>query len=295
MSGGAGLIAGILIALLLGNPFLALTKKWTPRLLQTAVIGLGFGMNLVTVLKVGAHGIGYTVAGIALAFGAGELLRRSFKVSRDVGLLVTVGTAICGGSAIAAVAPVIRARDQEVSVALATVFLLNSVGLLLFPWLGHVAGLSPAQFGLWAALAIHDTSSVVGAAKQYGDEALAIATTVKLARALWIVPVSLAIGAWRARESKAEPGAPKAARPWFIVGFLLAAALVSFVPGALEPGRLVFAASRQLLVVTLFLIGANLSRAALAAVGARPLVFGIALWIIVASASLAALLAGWIG
>lgn len=289
-----GLLGGILLSLTLGNPWIEASKKWTPRLLQASVVGLGAGMDLLVVLRVGAHGILYTVAGITLAFAAGVLLARTLSVSRDVGTLVAVGTAICGGSAIAAVAPVIRAKDDEVSVAMGTVFLLNSIALLIFPPLGHLLGLDAHGFGLWAALAIHDTSSVVGAARQYGDEALRIATTVKLARALWIVPVALAIGAVRARREQGADAvaAGKAKRPWFIAGFLAAAALATFVPGMKAPGEVAFAVSRQFLVLTLFLIGANLSRAAIARVGVRPLAMGVALWVIVGGASLAGVLTG---
>lgn len=292
VAGWMGLVAGIAVALTVGNPWPAQTKRWTPRLLQASVVGLGAGMDLLVVLKVGMHGIVWTVAGIALAIAGGLLLARALSVPRDVGILITVGTAICGGSAIAAVAPVIRAKDDDVSVSLATVFLLNSVGLLLFPILGHAFALDQPRFGLWAALAIHDTSSVVGAARQYGDEALRIATTVKLARALWIVPVALAAGAWRARQKDAVPGAPKAKRPWFIAGFLLAAALVTFVPALAPAGHVVFLVARQLLVLTLFLIGAGLSRGALRTVGARPLLHGVLLWILVGATSLAAIASG---
>ncbi len=292
VAGWMGLVAGIAVALTVGNPWPAQTKRWTPLLLQASVVGLGAGMDLLVVLKVGMHGVAWTVAGIALAIAGGLLLARALSVPRDVGILITVGTAICGGSAIAAVAPVIRAKDDDVSVSLATVFLLNSVGLLLFPILGHAFALDQPRFGLWAALAIHDTSSVVGAARQYGDEALRIATTVKLARALWIVPVALAAGAWRARQKDAVPGAPKAKRPWFIAGFLLAAALVTFVPALAPAGHVVFLVARQLLVLTLFLIGAGLSRSAVRTVGARPLLHGVLLWILVGATSLAAIASG---
>jgi uncharacterized integral membrane protein (TIGR00698 family) len=288
-----GLLAGIGVSMLVGNPWQTFTKRWTPILLQVSVVGLGANMNLQKVISVGVHGIGYTAAGIALAFVAGTGLAWLLGVSRDVALLVTVGTAICGGSAIAAVAPVIRARSEDVSISLATVFLLNSVGLLLFPVLGHAFGLNQGQFGLWAALAIHDTSSVVGAAKAYGDEALQIATTVKLARALWIVPVTLAIGAWRAREEKEGAGVAKAKKPWFIAGFVAAAALVTYVPALTEAGHVVFLVARQLLVLTLFLIGVNLSVESLKTVGIRPVIHGVLLWAVVGSASLAAIASGY--
>jgi uncharacterized integral membrane protein (TIGR00698 family) len=226
----------------------------------------------------------------------GLLLGRFLKVDRDAGLLISVGTAICGGSAIAAAAPVLRARPHQVSVALATVFLLNGVALVLFPPIGHLAGLGQNAFGLWAALAIHDTSSVVGAGLAYGPRALAVATTVKLARALWIVPMTLALGYMVARRQKqtgeaaGESGPVK--KPWFIGGFLLMAALVTWVPGLQRPGHFVALGAHHVLVLTLFLIGAGLSREALRTVGFRPFIQGLALWLIVASLGLGAVRMG---
>jgi uncharacterized integral membrane protein (TIGR00698 family) len=294
---GEGLVLGMVLGLTLGNPYAGTTKKVTTYLLQGAVVGLGFGMNLRVVVAVGAHGVLYTLAGIALCFGAGHLLRALLKVPRDVGLLVTVGTAICGGSAIAAVVPAIRAKQEDATVALAVVFLLNAVGLLLFPPLGHALGLDEARFGLWAALAIHDTSSVVGAASAYGKDALQIATTVKLARALWIVPLAMVIGELYTRARAKAGDAPDArgggARyPWFILGFLAAASVATFVPGMHEPGMWLARGARQLLVLTLFLVGAGLTRQALRQTGARPLILGVLLWIVSAVASLAGILSG---
>ncbi len=296
---GEGLVLGIAVGLTLGNPYSATTKKVTTYLLQGAVVGLGFGMNLRVVVAVGVHGILYTLAGIALCFVAGHLLRILLHVPRDVGLLVTVGTAICGGSAIAAVVPAIGAKQEDATVSLAVVFLLNAVGLLLFPPLGHAFGLDQARFGLWAALAIHDTSSVVGAASAYGQEALEIATTVKLARALWIVPLAMLIGELHARaQARATGGVAGPARagsaryPWFILGFLGTATVATFVPGMHDPGMLLARAARQLLVLTLFLIGAGLTRQALRTTGARPLVLGVLLWLVSALASLVGILSG---
>ncbi|MHB1847205.1 MAG: YeiH family protein, partial [Deltaproteobacteria bacterium] len=214
------LLLGLALALTLGNPYLAVTRRLTHRLLALAVVGLGAGMNLVTVARVGGGGVLYTVLGIATCLTLGTLLARALRVSRDTGLLVTVGTAICGGSAIAAVVPVLDAKDEEVSVSLAIVFVLNAVALFAFPPLGRLFHLSPERFGLWAALAIHDTSSVVGAAVAYGRAAVPVATTVKLARALWIVPVTFGIAAWRARGGRARAAGGK--KPWFILGFLAA-------------------------------------------------------------------------
>jgi uncharacterized integral membrane protein (TIGR00698 family) len=230
-SAAAALVGGAVIALTFGNPVQAMTHRWTHRLLPLAVVGLGAEMNLGTVARVGLHGIGYTAISLAFVMATGLLLGRFLKVDRDAGLLISIGTAICGGSAIAAAAPVLRARPHQVSVALATVFLLNGVALVLFPPMGHLAGLSQNAFGLWAALAIHDTSSVVGAGLAYGPRALAVATTVKLARALWIVPMTLGLGFWVARRQRRAGAAGTEAdsvpvkKPWFIGGFLLVAAL----------------------------------------------------------------------
>jgi uncharacterized integral membrane protein (TIGR00698 family) len=293
MSTGMGLLLGLVLALALGNPYLDTTRKLTPRLLALSVIGLGAGMDLRVVARVGRHGVVYTIAGISLALALGALLTRLLGVGRIVGTLITVGTAICGGSAIAAVVPVLRAKDHEASVSLATVFLLNAVALFIFPPIGHALHLDDSQFGLWCALAIHDTSSVVGAAVAWGGQAVQIATTVKLARALWIVPLTLAISWWHERSQGAATKG-KAKRPWFIAGFLIAAALVTYVPGLQHAGHILASIAKQALVVTLFFIGANLTRAALAAVGTRPLILGVALWILMASTSLGAILLGLI-
>ncbi|HTP52889.1 MAG TPA: putative sulfate exporter family transporter, partial [Anaeromyxobacteraceae bacterium] len=218
------LLAGVAVALTFRNPWPARTKALTPRLLAVSVVGLGAAMNLRTVAIAGLQGFGYTLAGIACTLALGAAITRLLAVRRETGILVSVGTAICGGSAIAAAAPVIGAGDDETSASLGIVFLLNALALLVFPPVGHLLGLSQHAFGLWAALAIHDTSSVVGASATYGREALEIATTTKLARALWIVPVTLLLGAIIARERHAQAVKPRAKRPWFILGFLAAAA-----------------------------------------------------------------------
>jgi uncharacterized integral membrane protein (TIGR00698 family) len=290
----AALVGGTLLALTLGNPWLTSTRAWTQRLLPLAVVGLGADMNLRAVAKAGLHGLGYTAVSLALVLALGWWLARWLKVERDAGLLISVGTAICGGSAIAAVAPVLRARDHEISVALATVFLLNAVALVIFPPIGHAAGLGQEAFGLWSALAIHDTSSVVGAGLAYGPRALEVATTVKLVRALWIVPLTLGIGWLVARRGEAAADAPPVKKPWFIAGFLAMAALVTFVPALHAPGHLVAVAARRLLVLTLFLIGAGLSREALRSVGLRPFLQGLVLWVLVGTLSLGAVKLGWL-
>jgi uncharacterized integral membrane protein (TIGR00698 family) len=286
VSAGEGLLLGLLTAVLFGNPYLDTTKKFTPQLLALSVVGLGAGMDLRVVARAGAHGFLYTIVSISCAIALGALFTRLFSASRNIGALITVGTAICGGSAIAAVVPILRPRDDETSVALGTVFLLNAIALFIFPVIGHAVHLGDTQFGLWAALAIHDTSSVVGAAASWSAEALQIATTVKLARALWIVPLTFAVGLWHGGGK----GKPK--RPWFIAGFILAAALATYVPALHLPGHYLSLAARQSLVVTLFFIGASLTRSAIRTVGVRPLALGLSLWIAMAALSLAAIATG---
>ncbi len=287
----AALLTGMAFALIFGNPFANETKVWTPKLLQFSVMGMGAAMDLSVVGKVGVQGIGYTIIGIVATLALGFFLGKALKIGRDTVLLVSSGTAICGGSAIAAIAAVTGARAAEVSVALVVVFLLNALALFIFPPIGHALSMSQPDFGMWSALAIHDTSSVVGAGLQYGTEALQIATTVKLARALWIIPLALAVGLSR---SKGTAALAKVKKPWFILGFLLAAALVTFVPSLQPAGQWVAVVARRFLVVTLFLIGSGLTRDALKEVGLRPFLLGFLLWICVASATLGALRIGWI-
>ncbi len=283
-----GLLAGVGIGLVGWNPDPERTRKWASMLLSSSVIGLGAGMNLAQVLKVGAQGFVQTAASIALTLALGLVLGKLLKDERFISLLVSSGTAICGGSAIAAVAAAIAAPEEAVAVALATVFLLNAAALWIFPPLGHALGMSPADFGLWSALAIHDTSSVVGAAVAFGGEAVDVATTVKLARALWIVPVAL-LAARFFKKAKADPAQPatKAKKPWFILGFLLAAALATYVPPLAPAMQIVAMVAKRTLVVTLFLIGSGVSVAALRKTGARPMLHGAALWLIVAASTLA--------
>lgn len=239
-------------------------------------------MDLFQVAQVGMEGVGYTLVSIGATLLLGAGLAAWLKTERETSLLVTVGTAICGGSAIAAVAPAIRARPESVSLALACVFLLNSIALLLFPPLGHMLHLSQSQFGLWSALAIHDTSSVVGASSEFGKEALQIATTIKLARALWIIPLTFILGQLYGKKAGAK-------KPWFILGFLAMAALVTFFPVLQPVGETVAFVARRFLVLTLFLIGSSLSREAIRNVGWKPLVLGVVLWIAVLTSTL-----GWI-
>lgn len=288
-SAGA-LVAGILIAVFFGNPYP--TKKYTHRLLAFSVVGLGAGMNLDVVLRAGIHGFGYTLVSILVIFALGLLLTKLFKVEEEVALLITVGTAICGGSAIAAVTPVLRARPASVSVALGVVFILNAIALIVFPTIGHSLNLSERAFGLWSALAIHDTSSVVGATVSYGKEAAEIGTTVKLTRALWIVPLVLIIGWIKNKGEKATVGAAK--KPWFIFGFIIAAAIVTWMPSLQAAGRMVEFLAKRTLILTLFFIGLELSRDTLRKVGLKPLVLGVVLWLLISIGSLSAIQLGLI-
>ena len=274
------LALGLLLAQVLGNPFATQTKRATTKLLQYSVIGLGFGMNAHAAAQAGREGLLFTVASIFGTFVLGYFAGRWLGLGRNLTHLISCGTAICGGSAIAAVGPVLRAPDEEMSMALGTVFVLNAVALFAFPPIGHALALTQQQFGLWCAIAIHDTSSVVGAAAAYGDQALQVATTVKLARALWIIPVALAT----ALLFK-QPGV-KIKIPYFILGFVAAMLLNTFVPAARPLGPVLVQLAKIGLTVTLFFIGAGLSARVVRAVGARPFVLGTLLWAVVSTASL---------
>jgi len=290
LSSSLALLLGITLSMTCGNPFNRFTKQATPRLLAFAIVGLGCGMNLDSVARLGLEGLGYTITGIALTFLLGAFLAKILKVERDTSLLISTGTAICGGSAIAAVASAIRPKDHEVTVALAIVFCLNAIGLLVFPPIGHFFALDENQFGLWSALAIHDTSSVVGASLQYGKLALEVATCVKLARALWIVPLTFMISFFRSKQQQSG----KLKKPWFILGFLLAAALVTYVPSLKGVGHWIKWGAMRLMVLTLFFIGANLSPQILKTVGWKPFLMGVTLWIFAAGSVLGAILFGWV-
>ena len=293
------LALGVAFGLLLPHPYAAGSRRASKLLLQVSVVALGFAMNLQDVLRAGRSGVVYTLGGIAFALGVGMLLGRVLTVPRKVAYLISVGTAICGGSAIAAIGPVVDASDEEMSVSIGTVFLLNAVGLLVFPPLGHALGLTEPRFGLWAALAIHDTSSVVGAGAKFGAVALTVATTVKLARALWIVPLTLgtaSVRAWRRTGDEAEGRAAKSIMwPWFILFFLVAAVLGTYVSPLAPVYPWLAKGGRVGLTVTLFLIGTGMSRESLKRVGVRPLVQGVALWIVVATTSLLLIRSGWVG
>ncbi len=291
ISAPVALTLGILFGFTHEHPLRRESSHLAKLLLMLSVVGLGFGMNLQMVLHAGRSGFAYTAISITFAIGLGLLLGRALAVPGKASFLITAGTAICGGSAIAAIAPITEANEEEISVSMGTVFLLNSVALLIFPAIGGALHLSQNQFGLWAALAIHDTSSVVGAAAKYGDQALAVGTTVKLARALWIVPLSLATAAWMRRGVKAEGAGPRAKvkMPWFILFFCLASVASTYLPRF----KGLFGDLNHLgkvgLTATLFLIGTSLSMATLRKVGARPLLQGVVLWVVVGTASLAAI------
>ncbi len=286
------LAGGIAFGFTVEHPFAKESGGLARQLLQASVIALGFGMNLKQVLHVGRSGFLYTAVSISCAMLLGLLLGGLLKVAGKASFLISAGTAICGGSAIAAVAPIAGAGPEEISVSMGTVFLLNSVALLAFPMIGHAFHLSQTQFGLWAALAIHDTSSVVGAGARYGTEALAVGTTVKLARALWIVPVSLIAAAYVARTARSSGGRGepvKVKAPWFILLFCLAAAASTYLPGFSGAFGVLSHLGKTGLTATLFLIGAGLSARTLRLVGVRPLIQGVVLWVVVAGVSLFAI------
>ena len=233
---GVAVLCGVAFAVLWGNPYEAVTAKLTSPLLGAAIVGMGFGMNLAEVLRAGAHGMIYTLAGISLGLGLGIVLGRRLGLQKNTMYLISIGTSICGGSAIAAAAPVLKAKAHDIAIASAVVFTLNAVALLVFPAVGHALGMSQYQFGYWSALGIHDTSSVVGATMAFGPEALEVGTTVKLARALWIVPVTLFLSMCVAPAGEGEKRKIRFRIPWFIPGFLAASALVTWVPVTAEPG-----------------------------------------------------------
>ncbi|MET4075006.1 putative sulfate exporter family transporter [Hymenobacter sp. UYCo722] len=274
------LALGLVLAQTLGNPFGTQTKKATAKLLQFSVIGLGFGMNAHAAVQAGKLGILFTVGSIFGTLLLGFLVGRWLGLGRHVVHLISCGTAICGGSAIAAIGPVLRAKDEEMSVALGTVFVLNAIALFTFPPIGHALAMTQNQFGLWCAIAIHDTSSVVGAAATYGTQALEVATTVKLARALWIIPIS--IGTAMIFKQKGV----KVKIPYFIFGFIAAMLVNTFVPAARPLGPVMVSLAKIGLTVTLFFIGAGLSAKVVRSVGPKPYVLGILLWVVISVGSL---------
>ena len=275
------LLAGILLAVTLGSPFKKFTKKISKYLLQLSVIGLGFGMNLHSAIEAGKDGMLFTIVSVIGVMCLGVLLGKAFRLSRNNSYLISSGTAICGGSAIAAIAPIIDADDDETTLSMATVFTLNAAALLIFPAIGHLLGMSQEQFGTWAAIAIHDTSSVVGAGAAYGEEALKVATTVKLTRALWIIPMAVATTFIFRKKGK------KISIPWFILIFIIAMLANTYfgIPEAISAG--IVTCSKHALGATLFLIGCGISVQSIRNTGIRPFALGISLWIIISAATLA--------
>jgi len=266
------LAVGLAIALTVGHPFASQNHRATKILLQCSVVGLGFGIDLGKVLEAGKTGITFTIFSIAATLALGFIAGKFLKVDRRISHLISSGTAICGGSAIAAVGPVLDASEKEMSVALGTVFILNSVALFLFPVIGHYFNFTQQQFGLWAAIAIHDTSSVVGAAAKYGTGALQVAVPVKLARTLWIIPLTFATSVAFKKSSA------KITIPYFVFLFLLASVVRTYVAPLAAASDILVTAAKTGLAVTLFLIGAGLSKSVLKSVGVRPLVLGVILW-----------------
>ena len=280
------LFVGLVYALLFGKPFASFNKKMSKVLLQYSVVGLGFGMNLYESLASGGSGMLFTIVSVFGTLAIGWFIGcKLLGVDRNISYLISSGTAICGGSAIAAVGPVIKAKDNEMSVALGCVFILNAVALFIFPAIGELLGLSQQQFGTWAAIAIHDTSSVVGAGAAYGEEALQVATTIKLTRALWIIPVALFTSFLFKSEGK------KVSVPMFIILFVLAMVVNTYLFSRFEVGVVIGdtinLVARKLLTITLFFIGASLSIDVLKSVGLKPLLQGVLLWIVISIASLA--------
>ena len=280
------LFIGLVFALLCGQAYPTFNKNISKKLLQYSVIGLGFGMNLQASLASGKEGMLFTIISVIGTLLIGMFIGcKILKLNRNTSYLISSGTAICGGSAIAAVGPIIKAKDTDMSMALATVFILNAIGLFLFPALGHWLGLSQQEFGTWAAIAIHDTSSVVGAGAAYGEEALQVATTIKLTRALWIIPLALVTSIIFRSEGK------KISIPWFILFFIVAMLINTYLLADYpEIGKFIAGIARKGLIITMFFIGASLSVDVIKSVGIRPLLQGVLLWIIISAASLAYIL-----
>lgn len=280
------LFLGLVFALTCGQAYPTFNKKVSKKLLQYSVIGLGFGMNLHASLASGKEGMLFTIVSVFGTLLIGMFIGcKLLKINRNTAYLISSGTAICGGSAIAAVGPIIKAKDSDMSMALATIFILNAIALFLFPALGHWLGMTQQEFGTWAAIAIHDTSSVVGAGAAYGEEALQVATTIKLTRALWIIPLALLTAVIFRSEGK------KISIPWFILFFIVAMLLNTYVLTDIpQVGQFIYGIARKGLVITMFFIGASLSMDTIKSVGIRPLLQGILLWLVISAGSLAYIL-----
>lgn len=274
------LLMGLVIAQFIGHPYLHLNHKATHILLQVSVVGLGFGMNVTNALQAGKEGVIFTIISIIGTLIIGYFVGKFLKIEKKTSFLITAGTAICGGSAIAAISPVIKAEEKQISVALGTIFILNSIALVLFPVIGHALKLSQTQFGLWCAIAIHDTSSVVGAASKYGAQALEVATTIKLARALWIIPVAFAATFFFKNKNT------KIKIPYFIGLFVLAMVLNTYLPLVQHISHYLTGIAKAGLTLTLFLIGCGLNRKLLQSVGFKPLIQGGLLWLLISAVAL---------
>jgi uncharacterized integral membrane protein (TIGR00698 family) len=284
VSPAVALLMGLVIAQFTGHPYLYLNSKATHILLQVSVVGLGFGMNVHSAMQAGKEGILFTVASITGTLVFGYFMGKWLSIEKKTSFLISGGTAICGGSAIAAISPVIKAEEKQISVALGCVFILNSIALFIFPVIGHYFNLSQTQFGLWCAIAIHDTSSVVGAASKYGAHALEVATTVKLARALWIIPVTFMATFLFKNSSK------KVSIPYFILLFILAMVANTYIPAVKTVSPYLITIAKAGLTLTLFLIGAGLSSRVLTSVGFKPLLQGVVLWIAISATALYAVM-----
>lgn len=282
------LLMGLVIAQFIGHPYLHLNHKATHILLQVSVVGLGFGMNVSSAMKAGKEGILFTIVSIFSTLVIGYFMGKFLKIEQKTSYLISAGTAICGGSAIAAISPVIKAEEKQISVALGTIFILNSIALVLFPFVGHSLHLSQSQFGIWCAIAIHDTSSVVGAAGKYGAQALEIATTVKLARALWIIPIAfLSTLIFKNKGTRVKI-------PWFIGLFVVAMVANTYVPVIQKYSHYLTGIAKAGLTLTLFLIGCGLSRKVLQSVGLKPMLQGLVLWVLISATALWAVMV-WVG
>jgi uncharacterized integral membrane protein (TIGR00698 family) len=280
------LFIGLLFALIFGPTYSKFNKAASKKLLQYSVVGLGFSMNLQESLASGGEGMLFTILSVIGTMVVGVIIGLKYiGVNKSTAYLISSGTAICGGSAIAAIGPTIKAKDSEMSMALATVFILNAIALFLFPVLGHWLDLSQQEFGMWAAIAIHDTSSVVGAGSAYGEEALQVATTIKLTRALWIIPLAIVLALLFKNKQQ------KVYIPWFILWFVAAMLLNTYLlENVPEVGIFISGIARKCLILTMFFIGASLSVDKIKAVGVKPLKLGVLLWLIISVVSLAYIL-----
>ncbi len=292
LSPALALLLGLIVALTIGNPFIQHNKILTKILLQASVVGLGFGMNINAAMEAGKTGIVFTIFSIAITMGLGLFIGKLMKVEKDARTLISGGTAICGGSAIAALAPVIDAKSRDITVALGTIFMLNAIALFIFPIIGDLLKMNDSQFGYWCAIAIHDTSSVVGAAATRGEQALEIATTTKLIRALWIIPLSLFVSFLHNHGHKAEGGETKRkiTIPWFIFLYVIAMVIATYLPAGEAFYKKTVSIAREAMVYTLFLIGTGLSWKNLKEVGFKPISLGIILWIVISVLSAAVIM-----